>query len=125
MAFTLLGNNPVNFGDGWVLYNPIGLAAGRTYIMEILITATSPSQLYSSWRIRYAYPTQNSTPASSLVTQQVFYESIRQYFEFTISPIAQPVGNAIFAVRRFPFYNNPGTLADATIALATDPDLFY
>lgn len=125
MAFTLLGNNPVNFGDGWVLFDAIGLAAGRTYIMEVQIFSTSPSQLYSSWRVRFSYPTQNSSPAAVLVTQQVFYEDIRQYFEFTISPIAQPVANARFAVRRFPSFQNPGTLADATVALATDPDLFY
>lgn len=125
MVFTLLGNNPVNFGDGWVLYNPIGLAAGRTYIIELQITSANPSQLYSSWQVRFSYPTQNSSPAASLVTQRVFYEDIRQYFEATISPIAQPVSNAVFAVRRFPFYDNPGTLADANVALGTDPDLFY
>ena len=125
MAFTLLGNNPVNFGDGWVTYNPIGLAAGRTYIMELLISSANPAQLYSSWQIRYAYPTQNTANAACITAYRIFYENIRQYFEFTISPIAQPVGNAIFAARRFPFYDNPGTLADAQIALATDPDLFY
>lgn len=124
MAFTLLGNNPVNFGDGWVLYNPIGLAAGRTYLLELQVFSANPTQLYSAFKVRVAYPTQNSPQAADLQTYDFFFESVRQYTEFSLSPLAAPVGNAIFAVRRFPYFNNISNLADATVALALDPDLF-
>lgn len=124
MAFTLLGNNPVNFGDGWVLYDPIALQAGRTYLMELQIFSANPDLIYSSFKIRYAYPTQNTAVASNLNTQEAFYEPVRQYFIFSISPLALLSGNAIFAVRRFPIFSSPSSLADATVALAIDPDLF-
>ena len=124
MVFTLLGNNPVNFGDGWVLYDPISLVAGRTYLMEIAMTTGDPEGLYSYWKIRYAFPTTLSALAAPLDEKQLFFEPLQQYFQFTIPTLAAPTGNCQFACRRFPFYSQPGTLADMTIAMGLDPDLF-
>lgn len=124
MAFTLLGNNSVNLEDGWVLYNPISLAAGRTYLLEAQILSNNPDQLYSYFKIRYAYPTQNSPAAANVESWDVYFEPIRQYISFKIPDIAAATGNALFAVRRFSYFREPNSLAVATVALAIDPLLF-
>ncbi len=125
MVLTLLGNNPVNVEDGWVIYNPIGLQADRTYLLEIEIFTSNPDLLFSNFVVRYAYPTQNSPSSASLFSSKFYYEPIRQNVEFNISSLLAPSGSAIFAVRRFSFYSQPPTLATATVALAVDPALFY
>lgn len=124
MAFTLLGNNSVSIEDGWVVYNAITLAAGRTYVLEAQIFSSSPTQLYSYFKIRYAYPTQNSPVAANVESWNIYFEPVRQYLSFKIPDVVAATGNAIFAVRRFGYYKEPGTLAAATVALAMDPLLF-
>ena len=125
MVLTLLGNNPVNVEDGWVLYDPITLQNNRTYLMEVEIFSSNPEFIYSSFQARFGYPTQNTPLASCVPTVKFFYEPVRQCFEFTISPNLAVAGSAFFAVRRFSFFSQPSNLADATIALAIDPDIFY
>lgn len=125
MPLTLLGNNPVNVEDGWVLYNPIALQSGRTYLMELEIFSSNPDLLYSSFQARFAYPSQNTALVASIETFKFFFESVRQAFEFTITPNMAAAGNALFAVRRFPFYTRPPQLATCTVALAVDSNIFY
>lgn len=125
MPLTLLGNNPVNVEDGWVLYNPINLQSGRTYLMELEIFASQPDSLYSNFVAKLAYPSQNTPLVALIDLYRFYYEPVRQAFEFTISPNLNPTGNALFAVRRFPFYANPTNLATCTVALAVDSAIFY
>lgn len=125
MPLTVLGNNPVNVEDGWVLYDPISLQSNRTYLMEFEVFTSQPELLYSSFVARYAYPSQNTPIVGFLDLHKFYWEAVRQAFEFTIPPTLAATGNCIFAVRRFPFYSNPSALATCTVALAIDPAIFY
>lgn len=125
MALTVLGNNPVAVGDGWVVYNPITLQNNRTYTMEVQLASASPGQIYSKFLLAFTYPTQFSGLAINYQRFEFYYEAQRQYFDFVISPNLAPSGTARFAVQRFPFYSQPGILADTNVALAMDSAIFY
>lgn len=125
MALTLLGNNSVGVGDGWVLYDPINLENNRTYTMEVQLSSFSPSQVYSKFLVAFTYPTQFINLAINSQRFEFYYESQRQYFDFTISPNLASNGAARFAVQRFPFYSQPGILADTNVALAMDSGIFH
>lgn len=125
MPLTLLGNNSVAVGDGWVLYNLINLQNNRTYTMELQITSATPAQIYSKFVVAFSYPSQFTGIVVNNQRFEFYYEAQRQSFDFFISPNFAASGNARFAVQRFPFYSQPGTLADADVALAVDPAIFY
>ena len=125
VALTNLGNNSVSLEDGWVTYNPIALQANRTYLLYIRVQSANPDQILSRFKVIHSYPIPSAAIAARIPPVEVFYEPVIQYFEYRISPIAQPTGNCIFAVRRFSLYRDPNQLADATVQLATDPDNFF
>ena len=124
MPLTLLGDNAVNVGDGWVPYTPIALQNDRIYLLEVETVSANPEFIYSSFQARYTYPTQNSPLSANLEVVRFFYEPIRQSIEFKISPLLVPAGNVTFFVRRFPFFSQPGTLAPCNVRLALDTAIF-
>lgn len=124
MPLTLLGDNPVNVGDGWVPYVPIALQSGRTYLLELETISSNPNDIVSSFQVRYRYSTQNSPNSASLDVQKFFYEPIRQNVEIRLSPLLVGSGNLQFYVRRFPFFSNPGELANVNVRLAIDTAIF-
>lgn len=125
MVLTLLGNNPVNIEDGWVPYTAIGLRRARTYLLEVQIDSASPDLLFSSFRIKFSYPTTNTLNCDHVLPYKIYYQPNIEAVEIVISPNLINQDDAIFYVRRFSFYSQPTILADCTVELNLDPNVFY
>ena len=124
MPLQILGNNPINVGDGWVPYNPVQVESGRTYLLEFQTVSANPDFIYSRFEVRYLYPTQESPISASIEHVSFYHEPIRQNSEIEISSLLAPTGNLTFFVRRFPFFSQPSNLASCNVLLALDPSIF-
>lgn len=125
MPLTSLGTQSVNFGDGWVLYNPINLNNARVYLVEIDMTTSDESAVLSKFVVRAAFPSQNTNLVADITQYTFYYESVRQGFDLRISPNLVGSGNLRLAVRRFPFYSRPATLSNVDVTLGIDDSIWY
>lgn len=125
MPLTSLGTQSVNFGDEWVLYNPINLNNARVYLVEIDMTTSDESAVLSKFVARVAFPSQNTIFVADITQYTFYYETVRQGFDLRISPNLATNGNLRLAVRRFPFYSRPGKLSNVDVTLGIDVDIWY
>jgi hypothetical protein len=125
MVLVVLGQNPVNFGDGWVPYDPIALTPGNVYTVQFLVVTSALDLVYSRFAFRYFYPTVVSPNSRSLAVAETTPDLSDQFFDMLISPNLPPGTPTIMEILRIPIYSQPSNLADVEIILGIDPDVFY
>ena len=121
MALTLIGQDTIRVGDGWVPYSSISLSPGNTFVLEIFTTSPDPTLIYSRFLVGYTYPTQSSPTSFNLNRIEFFYEPISQHAQITVPSLLAPGGQLQFRVRRIPLYSSYTNLSDVDVSLAYDP----
>ena len=125
MVLVVLGQNPVNFGDGWVPYDPIVLVPGRIYTVQFLVITSALDLVYSKFEFRYFHPTAVSPNSRSLAVAETIPDVSDQFFDFLLSPNLPPGSPVVMEILRVPFFAEPSKLQDVEIIMGIDPDVFY
>jgi hypothetical protein len=120
MPLTSLGSKTIALQDNWLSFNPVSLKSKTRYLLEVTMSAVSPSLVYSTFSIRVQYPSINSPVIASPIVSDIQFDVIRRGYMFDLNQLYVATGNAIVQVKRRSFYVDPPKIATVTIGLFVD-----